>query len=133
MKIFHLLENYKMKRRVILLIILAITILSGMSLVSLLWYFDPYIYKLLAVVLLCFSFIGCLGWIVTLVLYFIKKIYFRWDVGIYHILSSMRQALLFCIMIWGIVYIISLWIPALLPIILIGALVVFFELFIQNI
>ncbi len=122
-----------MKRRVILLMILAIAVLSGMSLVSLLWYFDPYIYKVLAVVLLVISFIWCFGWVATLVLYFIKKIYFRWDVGMYHVLSSMRQAFLLCIMIWWIVYVIWLWIPALLPIILIAALVIFFELFIQNI
>jgi len=98
-----------MKRRAILIIILAITILSGMSFVSLLRYFDPYAYKTLAITLLGISFIWCVGWVITFILYFIKKIYFRWDIGIFHVLSSMRQAFLSCVMILGIVYILWLW------------------------
>lgn len=134
LKIYHLLELYNiiMKRRVILLIILIITLLSGMSLMSLLWYFDPYVYRVAAVLLWTFCFIWFIwGW-VTLILYFVKKIYYRWDIGIYHVLSSMRQAFLFSLMILWIVYVIWLWIPILLPIILIIALIIFFELFIQN-
>ena len=121
-----------MKRRVILLMILAISILSGMSFVSLLWYFDPYAYKILALFLLGLSFTWFFWWIMTLLLYFIKKIYFRGDIGIYHVLSSMRQSLLVCVMIMGSVYIYGLWIPMLVPLLLIAALIVFFELFIQN-
>jgi hypothetical protein len=134
LKIYHLLETSHniMKRRVILLIILAITILSGMSFVSLLWYFDPYAYKILAVMLLSFCFTWFFWGIITLTLYFIKKIYFRGDVGMFHVLSSMRQWLLVCAMILGTIYVLWLWIPILLPIILIIAVGVFFELFIQN-
>lgn len=121
-----------MKRRVVLLIILFIAIICAMSLFSLLLYFDPYDYKILAIILLLLSFFGSAWWILTLILYFIKKIYFRWDIWMFHILSSLRQAVLTCVMIWGIVYIISLWIPAMLPIILLMTLLMFFELFIQN-
>lgn len=126
------LRTVKMKRRFILLIILVIAFLSMMSFVSLLLYFDPYISIRLSLTLLAISFIGSLWWIMTLLLYFIKKIYYRWEVWMYHIISSMRQSFFLCIWILWIVWMNFLDLPLLLPALLLWIGLIFLELFIKS-
>jgi hypothetical protein len=120
------------KRRFILLILLTIWILCSMSLVSLLLYFDPYLHKNLALSLMTVCFLGAVSSIVSLWIYFVKKIYYRGEVGMYHIMTSLRQSFFFAFFCLGSIVVLSLGIPSVLPIVLLFLSVIFLELFIQS-
>ena len=95
-------------------------------------YLDPYQYRILALSSMILTFILTVSSFFTLLLYFIKKIYYRWRVYLYHVLSSFRQW--FFISIFTILLIVFTWLG--LPILLWGLLLIlifgFLELFIQN-
>ena len=121
-----------MKKRLLLLIILLIFILSSISFFFILNYLDPYEYKLIAISFIIICFVLWLSSFFTLFLFFIKKVYYRWNVFISNIISSFRQ--------W---FFISLFIIWLLIFNKIGAWVIltwliffiflfFIELLIQN-
>ena len=78
-----------MKKRFLLFIIFIIFIVSLTTLVLVLNYVDPYEYKVLAISSLLFSYTLTISCFFTILFYFIKKIYYRGNVYIYHVLSSL--------------------------------------------
>lgn len=121
-----------MKRRLFLLILLISGCMSLASFFSILYFFDPYQYGFIAPLFLAVSFIGVLVWIGSLGFYFCKKIYYRGDVNISNILTSMRQTFfLSCIFLS---YVISgyFWVPTLVPVLWVALFLLSFELLLQS-
>jgi len=120
------------KIRFILCMILLTGCIGGVSLFSVLKYVDPYFHVPLSVGVLVFSYVVCFCSFVSVFLFFIKKIYFRWEVGIFHLYSSIRQSFLFSLL--GIFWVIFMVfkIPFLLPFCILVILLIFTELFIKS-
>lgn len=124
--------NMYMQRRFIVLIILIIFIISLTTFFSVIFYVDPYERVFLALFSLITSFLLWFSTFLALVLYFIKKIYYRGSVFTYHVYTSLRQAFfLGCLVIfYGILQFYK--IPPLIPLLLSLCIFIFLELFIKN-
>lgn len=122
-----------MRKRLLLLVIFILGICTTTIFFLTLFYVDPLADTFLALGLIIFSFYFSIASFTTLILYFIKKVYFRGDVYIFHVLTSFRQWTILALFLIGIVgfyafSVLSGW--------AILALAMFFstlELFIQNI
>jgi hypothetical protein len=121
-----------MKVRFILLILFITSLAGAGSFFSLLWYFDPYSSMKLSLLLLATSFTLMLLGILTLIIYFCKKIYYRWWVGMYHMYASLRQSVFFVFFILWVIVFVSYNIPIVLPVLLLLGILIFFELFVQS-
>lgn len=121
-----------MKRRFILLLLLMIWLISLMSFFSILNFLDPYENEILAPSFLVVSFLSTLLWIWSVILYFIKKIYYRGEIGMSHIFASMRQSLLVGIVCISYVILVFFSIPALVPLLWIILFFLSLELFLQS-
>ena len=122
-----------LKKRLLLLIILTMCIISSITTILILNYLDPYINTIMSVVFLSFSFILSVSCFSTIVLYMIKKIHYRGDVYIYHVLTSFRQWLFISLFfIWLIVFH-KLGAPLFITWGLLFVMFVFFDLFLKNI
>jgi len=121
-----------MKKRFLLLIIFIIFVICLITFFLILNYLDPYEYKIAAMSSVIFTFVLWVSTFITLVLYIIKKIYYRWRVHVYHVLSSFRQGFFVSIfLVWMIIFYI-LWSSLILTWFLLFILFIFLELFIQN-
>jgi len=135
LKIYLIHENYNtmLQRRFLLLMLMLIACISTISCISLLRYFDPYLNIPLGLSLLWISIFLSITSVVSVVLYFCKKIYFRWEVYIYNVMSSIRQASFISIYILSIVMFAFLWLSVVIPIIVVFFMFLFLELFIRSI
>ena len=121
------------KKRLLLMIILAMCIVSSITTVLILNYLDPYINTVMSVVFLSFSFILSLSCFSAIILYIIKKIHYRWDVYIYHVLTSFRQWIFISLFfIWLIIFH-KLGASLIITGFLLFIMFVFFDLFLKNI
>lgn len=122
----------KMKKRFLLFLIFLIFVICSATFVVVLNYLDPFEYTKIALWSLVFSYLFWLSSLLCLVLYIIKKIYFRWNITIYHVLVSFRQAffisVFFLILVFFNYYGASLIFTAFLSFIVLF----FLELFIKN-
>lgn len=120
------------KKRLFLLIIFSIFIISSITMFMILNYLDPYTNGIMAIIFLTLTFVGALSCFMTIVLYIIKKIHYRGDVFIYHILTSFRQwfftSLFF---IWLIIFN-KLWANLLITGLLLFMMFIFLDLFLKN-
>ncbi len=121
-----------MKKNILLLMIFIIFLFSSFSFFIILNYLDPYSNKVLAVLLITFSFIFMLTSFFTLFLYFIKKIYYRGEVDLFNIKTSFRQAYFIAIFIFWIIVFEALKAPVILLSFLLFIILLFWELFLQN-
>ena len=119
------------KRRIILFIILLIALISGLSFFLLLHYYDPYENKVLALTFFIGSIVLSFTSMVTLFLYMVKKIYYRGEVGIYHIRSSIRQSFFVCCTCISAFVFLYFHIPYILPTLLVGIIFLLLEFLIQ--
>lgn len=105
--------------------------MSGLSFFLLLHYYDPYENKMLALCFLVWSIILSCTSSFTLFIYMIKKVYYRGEVGIYHISSSIRQS--FFIACTGLSAFVFLYfhIPYMLPTLLVWITFLLLEFLIQ--
>lgn len=120
------------KKRFILLIIFVIFAISLATFFLILNYLDPYEYKVTAIVSIITTFILWVSTFLTLLLYFLKKIYYRGRVYVYHVLTSFRQWFFVSIFFVSMVFFYILWASLLLTWFLLVILLIFLELFIQN-
>jgi len=121
------------KKRLLLMIILAMCIVSSITTVLILNYLDPYINTVMSVVFLSFSFILSLSCFSAIILYIIKKIHYRWDVYIYHVLTSFRQWIFISLFfIWLIIFH-KLGASLIITGFLLFIMFIFFDLFLKNI
>lgn len=121
-----------MKKRFLLFIIFIIFLFSLVTFVLLLNYLDPYEYKLLSIILMMFTFILGVSSLLTVIIYFLKKIYYRGRVYIYHVLSSFRQWFFIALFIVAMMIFNIIWVPIILTWFLLIIIFMFLELFIQN-
>lgn len=134
LKIYLIEVIYNMiQKRFLLVMLLLIACVSSISSISILLYFDPYINTVLGISLLLMSLFLSITSFVAIVLYFCKKIYFRWAVYVYNVVSSIRQASFLAAYILWLVACSLFDIPLLLPAILILCMFMFLELFIRSI
>lgn len=110
---------------------------SAASLWSILMYMDPYQVgtsqiRWISIILLISTFMLTVISFLSLILYFFKKIYYRGDVGMYHIVTSIRQSTIFTSALVGIGVFSVLWMNVLLPGIVLLLMALILELFIQN-
>lgn len=121
-----------MHKRFIIFILLIVFVISTITLFSVLTYVDPYEKTLLAVLSLITSFLLCSSSFGAMVIYFFKKMYYRGNIYVYHIFTSLRQAFLWGILMVAYFVFRFLEIPAFLPALLLFCVFVFLELFLQN-
>lgn len=124
--------NRYMKKR-LLLIILLFTFVISVTTFYLTWnYIDPYEFPILGLFLLGFTFILGLSSLFAFVLYFFKKVYFRWKVYVQNVLTSFRQGILISIFIILLLYFQHLGAHMYVVALPLGIGLFFLELFYQN-
>lgn len=121
-----------MTKKILLLIILFIFLLSVITLYLILNYLDPYRNELVSLITITTSFILVVTSFCTLFLYLFKKVYYRWEVFLSHIFSSLRQWFLFSIfLVWIIIFKI-IWVFSVSTVLLLFIMTVFIELMFEN-
>jgi len=121
-----------MKKNFLLFIIFAIFLLSWLSFYMILNYIDPFVNTKIAVFFLIIIFFSMLSSFISILIYFIKKIHFRWDVTIYNLINSFRQASFITLFIIWIIIFNIFKAPMFLSTILLFILFLFLELFISS-
>jgi len=121
-----------MKKRFLLLIIFIIFIFSLVTFILILNYLDPYEHNITAISSIIFAFTSWLSSFITLIFYFFKKIYFRWRVYVFHVLSSFRQWFLISLFFIWMFYFNLLWASLIITWFALLLILVFIEMFIQN-
>lgn len=122
-----------MKKRFLLLIILFIFLFSLVTFYLILNYLDPLEYQTIGIVFIIFTFLLWLSSFFALIIYFFKKIYFRWKVYLSNVLSSFRQWFFFSLYLLWLIFFKILWASLLVTWFLFFVFILFLELFIQNI
>ena len=105
---------------------------SSITFILIFNYLDPYQYKIFAIISIIFTFILWFSSISTIILYFFKKIYYRWRVYVYHVLSSFRLWFLASIFLVSMIFFNLIGASLLITWLLLLIIILFLELFIQN-
>ena len=121
-----------MKKSFLLFVIFLIFVFSSITFYMILNYLDPYSNKILSIIFILFTFVLSVSTLSALVLFFIKKIHYRWRVEIFHVKTSFRQGLLISLFIVGTIIFNVLNAPVLILWVLFLIFLIFLELFIQN-
>lgn len=121
-----------MKKRFLLFIIFIMFVFSLVTFILILNYLDPYEYKTTAIISIIFTFILWISTFFSIFLYFIKKIYFRGRVYVYHVLSSFRQGFFISIFALALIFFNILSVSLILTWVVLLIILMFLELFIQN-
>ena len=125
-------KKIKMKIKIFLILNFLLFIISFSTLLLILNFLDPYSNTKIAIISVSISFVLTLTSFLTFIIYFFKKIYYRWEVYLYHLIASFRQSFfLWLISLW-ILFFIKLWILSFLTIFLLFIIFLFIELLIQN-
>ncbi len=120
------------KKRFILFLIFIIFCLSLTTFILILNYLDPYDYTYMAITFIITSFIFSLTSFFTIFLYFIKKIYFRGNVYIFHVLSSFRQSFFISLFFLSLIFFYNIGAPIIVTGFFTFLILFFVELFIKN-
>lgn len=121
-----------MKKRFLLFLIFVIFVFSFVTLILILNYLDPYEYKITAIISVIFTFILSVSSFFTILIYFFKKIYNRWRVYLYHVLTSFRQWFFISLFFLSLIFFNILWASLIITWFLLFIILVFLELFIEN-
>lgn len=121
-----------MKKRFLLFIIFIIFVFSLITFVLILNYLDPYQYKVTAIVSITFAFVLWVSTFLTIIFYFFKKIYYRWRVYVYHVLTSFRQGFFVSLFFVWLILFNLMWASLIVTWLLLLIILIFLELFIQN-
>jgi len=122
----------QIKKSLTLLTLLFTSILSIATFFLVLSYLDPYVHTILAMSILVISFILWISCGLSLVLYFIKKIYFRWDVYLFHVINSFRQGFFVSLFFLWVILFKILSGPIIIASLALLMLLCFLEIFIQD-
>lgn len=121
-----------MKKRFLLFIIFCIFVVSLITLILVLNYVDPYEYKNIAIFSALFSYTLTISCFFTIIFYFLKKIYYRWNVYLYHVLSSFRQGFLVAIFTQSLIYFNNIWAPVFFTWAILFIILLLLEIFVEN-
>lgn len=122
-----------MRKKILLLVLLSIFIISWLNLILIFNYLDPYRNETISFLSFLTMFFLFVTSFFSIILYIIKKVYYRWEVFLSHILSSLRQAILITILIISIWVFFSLWVLSYSTILLSFFILILLELLFQNI
>lgn len=122
-----------MKRRLLLLVILFIFFISTLTLLLIINYLDPYRDKLVSLVSITLTFVLSFSSFLTILFYLFKKVYYRWEVFLNHIFTSLRQWLLTSFFVVWLLIFNSIWVLSISTISLLFVILLFIELLFQNI
>ncbi len=117
----------------LLLILLLVFIISWIIIFLTLNYIDPFSSNNIIIFSFLFSLFLFISTFFTLLLFFIKKIHYRWQVVLGHINSSFRQSSFIAIFFIWLGFFENIWVPIYFSSFLLIILIIFVELFIQNI
>lgn len=120
------------KKRLTLFIILVTGLLSSMTFFLVLNYLDPYEHTIIALSILSISLILSISSLSSLCIYFFKKIYYRWDVYLFHVINSFRQGFFISLFLLWVVTFSIIGAPLIITIIALAMLLIFLEVFIQD-
>lgn len=118
--------------KVYLLILFIIFLTSLLSMILLFYYMDPESNLNVAIVTIATASFLCLSSFFTLIIYFFKKIYYRWEMFISNLNSSLRQWILLVWYILGIITFYSIWVYNIKTAILLLVSLIFIELIFQS-
>ncbi|MBW7954861.1 hypothetical protein H3C61_03540 [Candidatus Gracilibacteria bacterium] len=121
-----------MTKKFFLLIILSMFFISSLTLFLILNYLDPYRDEVVSIFTLAFSFTIFITSFFSIIFYILKKVYYRGEVFLSHIFSSLRQAFFLAIFILGIILFKIIGVFSLLTILLFAIILVFIEMIFQN-
>ncbi len=121
-----------MKKRLLLLIIFLMFIFSSLSFIFIINYLDPYEYMVISMIFIIFSFVLWISSFFTLLLFFFKKVYYRWNCDISVVINSFRQWFLISLFIIWILIFNRLWAWILISWLVLFIFLFFIELLIQN-
>ncbi|MGE4444466.1 MAG: hypothetical protein AB7E37_05755 [Candidatus Altimarinota bacterium] len=121
-----------MTKKLLLLIILAIFFISFTTLFFIFNYLDPYRNEMVSVVTLTISFSLCITSFVSMILYIFKKVYYRGEIFLIHIFSSLRQAFLISMFLVGIVLFKIIGVFSIATVGLFILILIFIEMMFQN-
>lgn len=121
-----------MTKKFFLLIILSVFFISSLTLFFILNYLDPYRNELISIFTLTFSVVLSITSFLSILLYIFKKAYYRGEVFLAHIFSSLRQSFLFSLFLIWIVLFKIIWVFSLVTIILFTIIIIFIEMIFQN-
>lgn len=122
-----------MWKKFLLLIVFMIFASSLATFILMLNYTDPYKNIFFSLFAISFSFILLVSSFLTFPIYFIKKIHYRWETLFSHIIYSFRQAFFFSVFLVSLALFNYIWIPITIIWFLSASILIFLELFLQNI
>lgn len=122
-----------MKRKILLTILLIIFSVSSFTLFLILNYMNPYSSYTIAMISILTTFLLSVTSFLTISIYFLKKVYYRWEVFMGHIFSSFRQAFLLTVYIISIIIFNRIWVMWWTTAWLAFFILIFIELLVQNI
>lgn len=117
----------------LLIILLLVFIVSMLILILTLKYIDPFTTNKWIIISLIASFILSISSLLSLIFYFIKKVHYRGEVLVNHISSSFRQGFLIAVFFVCLGIFERIEVPIYFAWFLLFILILFLELFIQNI
>ncbi len=121
-----------MKTNIFLTLIFVIFLISVTTLILVLNFMDPYSNRTISVITAGISFVLSVSTFFTFIIYFFKKIYFRWEVFLIHLFASLRQSFFIASFLLAILFFIPMWILTWLTWGLLLIIFLFIELLIQN-
>lgn len=86
----------------------------------------------MAIISIIFTFVLWVSTFLTILIYFIKKIYFRGRVYLYHVLTSFRQWFFVSLFTLSLIFFNIIWASLIITWFLLLIIFMFLELFIQN-
>ena len=121
-----------MKKSFLLFVIFLIFVFSSITFYMIINYLDPYNNKIISNIFISFTFITSISTFFTLILFFIKKIHYRWRVELFHVKTSFRQGIFIALFfVWTIIFKI-LNAPVVLLGFLLFIIIGFLEVLLQN-
>lgn len=121
-----------MTKQFFLLLILCIFFISLTTLFFIFHYLDPYRNEMISIFTITISFILCVTSFFTLFLYIFKKVYYRGEVFLLHIFSSLRQGFLLSIFAVGLILFHIIWVFSFATVALFILILIFMEMMFQN-
>jgi hypothetical protein len=121
-----------MKTKIFLSLIFVIFLISIVTLILVLNFMDPYSNRTVSVITAGISFVLSVSTFFTFIIYFFKKIYFRWEVFLVHLFASFRQSFFLASFLLAILIFLPMWILTWLTWGLLLIIFLFIELLIQN-
>lgn len=125
--------NKNITIRLYLLTLLVIFLTSSVSMMLLFYYMDPESNLKIAYITNWVATFLSISSLLSLLIYFFKKIYYRWEMYLYHLNSSLRQAIFLTSYIMWIIIFNNIWVLNIKTASLLLVPIIFIEILFQSI